>query len=658
MSKNKSLASFKASLVVDEEPQFDSVKTQSLQDPPLGCPLRIVIDGVEKFIEPGEWRGEAFVNEFSNLPDFMPVTALGVDGEKAYFLNTQGQIVALGGKSGKGDFELLFAGRINLLNWLWPRWNDKAKKIDGWHADHCKQALWNWAGYCGMYNGEEAIRGRGMWRDAKGGLVFHAGDAVYINGKWERPGFHDGNIYIARQTVGKPAHNKIDQPGRLIFESLKTWYYARQDIDPILLLGWIVTAKMGAALFRRPILWLLGSAGVGKSYLQTFIRALMHEALMASSNATPAAIFQTLAVDCVPVCLDEQESKEDSRSTDRLFEIMRASYSGDSLNRGDKDGNAKKYPLRSSFLCSSIGMPPTQNSDDTRMAIIQLMKAKAIQAKEAYTEAEAYKWGQALTRRIMHWWPRWDTLLNMVSMAMKQKAGHSSRSLDTFAPLIAGFHLATEDELPSVKQLEAYASMIEPKKVTELQARIDDWERCLRHLLGTVPDAMKTKTKKTIGAVIQAYFNKEYDGLSEAEISDKLADAMPGMKIGIKYRKGEARQPSNAYLFIPVTDAGLTELFQGTPWAGNKASKGPWALVLRQAPLPLWGEKNPETGQYQTKDEQFRFNGVNCRGLAFNIEKTLAFINATAEQRETFFMDDLPPEAQPLEPIDNGQIDF
>ncbi|MBC8133965.1 MAG: hypothetical protein H7X95_13355, partial [Deltaproteobacteria bacterium] len=420
-------------------------------------------------------------------------------------------------------------------------------------------------------------------------------------------------------------HEDLVGVGAQLLGIYQTWNWERPQLDPVLKLGWVVTAKMGAALKRRPYIWVTGPRGCGKSFLQSLTRSLMHGALFASSNLTPAAVYQRLGKDCIPCCLDEQEAKEDSRTTDRLLEIMRAAYSGDALDRGDKDGKSKSYALKSSFMASSINKPAMETSDDSRMALLTLRKLETVPDDSPFSEEEAYRMGQMLSQRAIDWFPRWDTLLHIIEAAMKTRKGHEARSLDTFAPFLAGFHVAMYDDLPTDAQLNDYAELVDPIGLIELRSQVEDWEKCMVHLLGKPVEHLKHSKIKTVGQILARYVK------SNGTAPDEADEALAGFRLCLSFKKGDPATLDHALLFVPNTDPLMTDLFGGTTWAGRNGGSGVWNGVLRQAPRHLWFEHHTSKGGFGPQ-----------RGVAFRVK-------ALAEHlaRDS----DGPPEFMPPAPM-------
>ncbi|BBF79908.1 hypothetical protein [Asticcacaulis excentricus] len=615
----------RAALILDDEDDiaFETVKQAARNDPVMGAPMRFVnANGDEEFVPPGEWMRDEWahldiVDPETNLPRNMPVEILGMDakGLTTYVINTKGMVVTLPPNAGKGHFDLVFAGRSNYLTWLFPRYNKKGTKVVGWEADEFKRAVADVAGWSDVYDPDDSLRGRGMWRDKFGNPVYHAGDAILHGGRWKKPGRHDKHIYSARTRTGRPRlYEDLNPAGQRCYDILRTWNWERPDLDPVLQLGWVMTAKMGAFLFRRPAVWLTGPRGSGKSYLQGFLRSLMHEALLASSNASQAYIYRKLGQDCVPVLVDEQESKADTALTDRLLDLVRASYSGDDLGRADKDGGTVTFTLRSSFLASSIAKPSTEASDDSRMALLSL---RATDKKGgAYTHDEAYRLGQVLTYRAIRWAPRWDALLETIEKALALKKGHTPRSLDTFAPFMAGFHIALYDQMPTEEQCRHYAALVDPSQLIELNTQMDDWEKCMRFLLGAVPDLFKNRTKeKTIGQIV-----RYYQACGDKDETDAL---FRGLRVSLNFKKNTPMDWDHARLFVPNSDPALIDLFNGTNWGSRKGNAGTWNGVLKQAPRDLYEDATSTKG------------GIDpVRGLAFSLPKLIDYLNGGHDEVE------------------------
>jgi hypothetical protein len=590
-------AAIAASLKDFDEELALTLRQLGVRDPLPGAPLRWQIgrepDEVA-LIEPGKWDEAGFADRRTGLPPGCPVTPLGKSGEAAWFLDTMGAVFALEARSsGKGPIGALFAGRSRYLEWAWPRFGRAPRgggsgPVVGWEADNARQALFDAAAWKGHFALEDQVRGRGAWKDDDGSLIYHAGDGVWIDGEWRAPGVHGRYIYPGRpipigRPSGRPQPAGADGPGEMLFELLKTFNWDRGELDARLMLGWIVTAKVGGALHRRPVCFVTGTEGSGKSTLHEVLRAVMNRALIKTSNTTQAGIYQTLQQDSVAILIDEFEGKEDSRVADKILELARIAYSGDVMQRGGKDGVGKEFQLFSSFMGSAVSKPATDATDDSRMFVAMLREREKAGGKVALSINELDALGRHLLRRIFDWWaPRpgrcgWEGLVELFRQALIA-AGHNDRACDTFAPLAAGCHLALSDDEPRPEELAQWGVWLAPDVLTETAGREKTWRRCFNHLLNAQPDVWRNHTEKSVGTMLERY---DKEPMFLAGLEERLAQ----VGLAISWAEGEAFQVyDTARLFVPTNHPGVHALFAGTQWAGRLGSPGPWVPLLRQAP--------------------------------------------------------------------------
>lgn len=592
----------------DEGVRSLTLRQQAMLDPPMGGAMNMAEKGdPEEMVECGHWR-DVHLNRKTGLPLNCPVIPLGklatLSGTTYFFLDTLGEVAVLAENAGKGNIASLFSGRPMYLPWAWPRIakHGKGWAVKGWEADEARNDLFAACAYMGTFELEDRVRGRGAWRDDTGGLIYHAGDAILIDGKWRPPGAHGRFIYPGRPKIGRPSA-KLEREGELspgwtLFEGLKSWNWERSELDPRLALGWVMLAMVGGALEQRPVGYVVGTEGAGKSTLQKLFRLLMNGALLATSNTTQAGIYQKVKQDSVAVLVDEMEAKEDTRTTDKILELARVAYSGDKMQRGGKDGVGQEFSVNSSFLMSSIAMPPVDAQDASRMAVLMLrerIKAVAVDGmkpKDILTELglkdgkKVSDIGRQLLRRLVWWFefedgrPRWDALIDAFREALLDN-DHSDRAADTFGTLAAGYHAAMRDTLPEASELAEWMEMLRPDRLVETSGREKTWRRCFIHMLDAQPDALRQFSKKSVGEALLNYRNSP--GSSE---DVNLILKMCGLSLS--WAKDQPEAWATARLFVPAKHPALNTLFTGTPWAGRMGAPGPWLGVLRQMPRHLW----------------------------------------------------------------------
>ena len=153
---------------------------------------------------PGEWIPDAL-----GLPPDCPVHPLGIDGDRLWFLDEIGQIRFMDPEYGKNRVLSLFGGRLEYLEWAWPRFGKSDDKtgqsaVNSYANEKVVSALVKACIGKGPWNNLDKVRGRGCWTDATGNLVIHTGTAVITGKRAETPGEHDGWVYPTRAEIAPP----------------------------------------------------------------------------------------------------------------------------------------------------------------------------------------------------------------------------------------------------------------------------------------------------------------------------------------------------------------------------------------------------------------------------------------------------------------------
>jgi len=602
-------------------------------DPLPGNPLKHQANGELVDINPGRWRDHqangvqiSFADFKTGLPPACPVTPIAKDGARFRFLDTTNQEVVLDAqRGGKMVIEALFSGRHHYLWWAWPRWSKPVKKRGATQPEPSRvigfdgEAAWaDLMQACALLDGDEVeVRGRGAWRGRSGELVYHAGDALLVKGEWRPCGQRDGCIYPWRPRIGKPALRFAPEgrgsPGEQLLEVLLTFNWDRRELDARLVLGWLMTAKIGGALRRRPVLFVHGGEGSGKSTLQELMRLAMNGAMVATADATMAGIAQYIGQDSIAILVDELEAREDPRKNEGVLALARIGYSGDEMRRGGKDGAGKSFTLRSSFMASAVNKPATEAQDDSRMALLMLRERQAAGEKLEINPRWAGEIGRDLLKRLIDWWPNWDELERRFRATLVE-GGHNDRSADTFAPLAAGCHVALRDDMPEAGELKDWQGWLDPKELHEIADRERGWYRCLTQLLSAPVEAWRHDNARSVGAMLLGF-------KKSPEHFETCSKFLPQVGLQLMWDRGEAQTFEKAQLFVSSNHAQLRQLFEGTPWAGRAGQPGPWAWALRQAPPALWTNAKCGRGFLQ-----------KASGIAIRIAKALPDVGADEEE--------------------------
>jgi hypothetical protein len=569
-----------------------------------------------------ESAGEAY--DVADLGTDCPIQALGFLKQKFYFLDVAGQLIELGSEFRKGELIALFGTKVAWLDGHWPQWKkvgertgDNGETIPIFEPDRDKgfnqaQAQRGLILAChkkDVFDPKGRVRGRGAHRGDDGELVLHCGDAVLIGGRKgvkNRPkdpiGFRSGTrigayVYPTLPKLARPSDEAITTDvGRQILECLKTWNWKRPEVAPHLLMCWIVAALLGGALRIRPHGWIVGPSGAGKTTLQKFLQEMMGDWGVFTEDATEAGVRQLLDQDTLAVMFDEIEAEEDNRDTVmRIVRLARLAYSGASSLRGSADHQAKQFVARSCFLFSSIHHHELPAQDRNRIAILQLSKF-APNTPQFLVPHESRAWGDALRRRLIEQWPRFDATLGVYQAEMLRQ-GYSGREQDTYGTLLACGDLMLHDDIPDPMSLGAEAdraiTLVKALGAIVDAARTeaeDTTERCVKALAsfrmaatgGQVPQNVARWIQQLLIAICRNDVDKRdgirqrlgsiglrvvqlkadhLDGNGQGGLED--AYMVEGMKDGEKVR---------VKLYLAVankTNKGVSEIFANSMWAGG-----------------------------------------------------------------------------------------
>lgn len=597
MSTPDPFAAIGAALTLPDAAPLDwetmDLREQARLDPIPGCPMQV--GAVE--CEPGEWKGMGLADHDTGLPINCPVVPLGrtqgPNGGVSHFLNAMGQIAELkDSSSGKGPIRGVFAGRSQYLEWLAPRWSKGTAKnprgnVIGWEADDVAQMLVDACAWAGPYD-PDLMHGRGAWRGPDGALTYHAGDRVYVEGEWRKPGRHGGWIYPSRPAMAapwtKPVPDGRHGPFEQLTDTLMTWNWRRKDIDPYLLAGWVCMAMIAGALDWRAMVFITAERGSGKSTLLNLLRELFGRGLLKTGNTTGAYLYQKLGHDCIPVVIDELEAKpaSDPASPQKVIELIRMASSGDKIGRGSSDGIAKEFECRSAFVCASINVPAMQGQDQSRFAMLNLDTFAEADADPKIPWATIGDLGRQLMRRMLDGFPRYPRTLIAFKEALIKPGGHDARGAEQFGALLAAAHIAEFDADPTAEQLATWAGRLKANQLNETANRVEGWRECLFHLTDVTPEALRNKgsAMPTLGARLASFRHR-----SGAFEDVKQICTMMGLALSVP--KGELPTWENTRLFIPGNHPETRKNFAGTPYEGNAGTTGVWHMTLQRAPVDM-----------------------------------------------------------------------
>ncbi|YBV97541.1 hypothetical protein M1D80_11870 [Phyllobacteriaceae bacterium JZ32] len=547
----------------------------------------------EHLIRPGKWDGYPD----NAMPPYCPFRVVGrdIDGT-VYCVTATGHLRAV---TRFDDITLadLAAPLTNDAMHAWPAWSKEKREVDELTGETkvipprvvrletktAARAIINEAARLPDFNPHDQHRGRGGWVNKHNDFVWHSGKYLWRSENKRliaaAPTMYDGFLYTRQRPSIEPWQEAVsaeESPARRIVEDLRTWKWARPYLDPVLTLGWLVTALMGGALKARPIIFTTGGAGVGKSTLHELIKNVLTGAVFSSVDTTAAGIYQQVKQDSLPVMIDELESKANSMKAQSVIELARVAYSGGDISRGGQDHEGTLFTMRASFFFSAINPPPMKSQDKTRMAVMNLAALDRTDGIRRNIVVNQETDGRMILRQILDGWKRFNEELMPFYWGILHEQGLDSRAIDTFGTLLAAAELvigadAMEQIGLPVAEPAALGEMIGAATALERSERIDNWHACLSHLLQSTIDAWKGGEKLTIGGVCEQLTDRDKP-LDIIYARERLACANLGVR--------PAGDPSNGYcLAVPKDGPMLKKIFAGEDWHNSV-----WWDALQQAP--------------------------------------------------------------------------
>lgn len=535
-------------------------------------------------IRPGQW-----VPDSLGLPPQCPVTPLGFDGAINWCLDPTGQLVGFTEPYGRAGVLTLFRGCDRFLKWAWPKFTARQDPegnptVDGWKNEDVAAVIVGACTLKGPWTPTDKMRGRGVWLGGSGQYVLHLGPELIVDGRRAPPGEIDGHVYPTRPRIPSPWPTPVPDdknPARLLRTTLRTWHWSRPDIDPQLLIGWIGAGFLSSALPWRPMVYLTGDKGTGKSTLQELIKGLFGEWLISTTNTTAAGIYQHVGQDGLPVAIDEFEAGEDNEHAKRVLVLARQASSGGGGLRGGDRGKGTEFTIRSSFIFSSINAPPLHPQDLSRMGLLQLKRLPSDAEKPNLSPQTLNVLGRCILRRMLDGWKRYERTYDAFRGELA-KSGMDSRGQDTFGTMLACADLLEFDSfdeahlrVPIDGDLVPWHEVLRPSRMIEFEDQQENWFACLAHLLSVPIDAWRNGGRVTVGQQLEAWYAGHDDFNNDiTRIKSLLSQA------GLGFRREAGRKD---WLVVPNQNPLTRRLFNESKWGGDIGASV-WAGALRQAP--------------------------------------------------------------------------
>jgi hypothetical protein len=474
----------------------------------------------------------------------------------------------------------LFGGRTDLLSRHFPQFDkDGARRPGKFDQADAAAAMSQACDELGVWNPARRLRGPGCWTDDDGRLIYHAGDAVLIDGAWQPPGRYGDKTYGAYEPVPRPADRPgRDNPALELLPVLQTWSWRRDELDPHLLTGVVCAMMLGAALVWRPVTWLTGDAAAGKSTLQDLIRHVLggEAGLIQSADATKAGITSQIGFSCLPVAIDELEPSDAGSQREKdIITAARIAASGGQFLRGSSDQKGHSGNVYSTFLFSSILIPPLKAQDWSRLIKLDLAPLPRGTAKMVLDPRKLRRIGAQLRRLLVDRWDAWPDRLSQWRLALGRH-GIDGRQADNYGTVLALADLVLNEDPPTEEVLAGWCGKLQGALTVEQVDTTSNAGEMLDYLLSQPLDIWRRGRKYTVAEYLAW-------GARLPGTTDSLGDASdPGQANALlaPYGLRVTGQGAEAILSIANKPLGpLVELFEGSQWA-----QGVWRQAAARVP--------------------------------------------------------------------------
>lgn len=536
-----------------------------------------------------------------HLPDNCPVTPLGTKKGVYYYIDSLGQFRELRDKEHQRTIIMgLFGDKMEFIKTgKYARRNEDGE-VSGWKPELVAEDLMAECAVKGVWEPFEKVRGTGCWLNDDDTMVIHAGDKIMMtDGTEMNPGLCGAYVYPSEPARQRP-WDKDASPMEIkpLLDLLKTWAWRRPNIDPLLLLGWIGAAMIGGALKWRPLMWLTGSRGTGKSTLQDVINNVFGKSILSVSDPTPAAIFQKIGFSSLPVALDEMEPETDNRKVQAIIKLARQACSGGVILRGSAEGNASEFKARNCYLFSSILVPALLPQDRSRMAILELDNISG--TPPLINRKNLAEIGSKIYRRMIRYFKNFNINMELLRQGLS-KLEFDSRGCDQFGTLLAAADVLLHDEPMTNDDIAEICELMKDVVASENFDSDSDQIKCRDYLLTSILDTFKDGRKRTIGDWIAQAAG--YDNTNKSEDPDNAHKTLAA--IGLKVDEEIVSGVKMKFLYIATNHQGLGKVYKETAWAG-----GVWTQAFRRFKMAK---------PYSTR----RFGGVASKCTAIPIEEIL-----------------------------------
>lgn len=503
-----------------------------------------------------------------------PVQPLGHNDGRYYFVTPSGQLRDLVAKAlgNRQEIAALLEKSAKWAGRAFPKHNKDGDyvgpdipRIGEWLMLECAKK--------GLFSPDK-VRGLGVWKDVRGGLIVHCGDKLLLS-SGDRiidagQKLDDNWVYPAQPPLPPQLRPALNDPAKsadmkMVYDHLKSWNFL-DTLGPHICLGMMGLVGICGALERRPILWLIGDAGVGKTELLSLLTQMVGgiDHTLRSSDASAAYVRAALQGAARPFFLDEMEPGPRAAAA---MELARLGFSADQagVGRASADQKAILQRITAQFIFGSILHPEPKPQDQSRIHFVELGPLSAdAEAVEAFTSRSRaiHALGPHMWARMIHGYPRFLENL-LVYRGVLGASGHSRRLTDKFAPVLAAAETLLHDDVitASVASDQISDWGIDTPEVNDTES-----DECLNHLMSCQVDTWRGGDRPTIGQMIEEILSNMSASADLYDEGKRMAERiLPAYGLRLARENDHAPGPFK-WLLVANKHTALSKLFRDTRW--------------------------------------------------------------------------------------------
>ncbi|KZC97187.1 MULTISPECIES: hypothetical protein [Thalassospira] len=528
-----------------------------------------------------------------------PVQCLGHNDGRFYFVTPSGQLRDLVAKSlgNRQEITALMEQKAKWAGRAFPKFNKDGDYVG---PDYPRTGEWliMECAKKGIFSPDK-VRGLGVWKDVRGGLIVHCGDKLMLSSGAKSidagAALDDGWVYPAQPPLPAQLRPAMFEPAntaqmKMVYDHIKSWNFLEPSGAQICL-GIMGLICVCGALDRRPTLWLTGDAGMGKTELLKLLTQPIGglDYTLRSSDASAAWARAALKGAARPIFLDEMEPGPRAAAA---MELARLGFSSDQagVGRASADQKAILQRITAQFVFGSILHPEPKPQDQTRIHFVEMTRltpnAQQIAEFEA-REAAIRDLGPRIWSRMILGYSRF--LSNMlVYRGVLGASSYSRRMTDKFAPVLAAVETLLHDEVidPAVAADQLSEWGLDTPEVNDSES-----DECLNHLMSCQVDTWRGGDRPTVGQMIEDILASMNGAVHEYDDGKRMAERiLPAY--GLRLAKDNDNAPGEfKWLLVANKHTALAKLFRDTRWQG-----GVHRQALSRIPGAINGDKSGRFG--------------------------------------------------------------